>query len=62
MPILHDDRLIGRLDASLDSNRSRLVVSALHFEAPISRTVTDTVDAELHALAGWLGAGEVVRV
>jgi len=60
MPILHGDRLIGRLDPRFDRKEGVLRVNAVHSEpdAPASagRTVAHTV-AELGA---WLGADDIV--
>ncbi len=55
LPILHGDRLVGKLDASADRKRRRLVVNAVHEDEPFSAAVTAGVDAELGALAEWLG-------
>nr|WP_307834150.1 crosslink repair DNA glycosylase YcaQ family protein [Actinoplanes lichenicola] len=55
MPILHHDRLIGKLDATTDRKRGVLRVDAIHEDAPFSPAVTAAVHAELHDLARWLG-------
>ncbi len=60
LPILHGDRLVGKLDATADRKGGRLVVNAVHEDVPFSADVTAGVDAELVALADWLGL-ELVR-
>ena len=60
LPILHGDRLVGKLDATADRRAGRLVVHAVHQDVPFSPAVADDVDAEIAALAGWLGL-EVAR-
>jgi uncharacterized protein YcaQ len=54
LPILHGDRLVGKVDATADRDRGILVVNAIHEDAPFSR---EAVRAELESLAGWLGMG-----
>lgn len=55
LPILHGDRLVGKLDATADRKAGLLVVNAVHADEPFSPEVTAGVDAELAALAAWLG-------
>jgi len=55
LPILHNDRLVGKLDATADRKASRLVVNAVHADEPFTAEITAGVDAELVALAAWLG-------
>jgi uncharacterized protein YcaQ len=58
MPILHGDRLIGRIDPRYDRESGRLFINAVHAEknapadAPIASSIRD--------LADFLGASEVV--
>jgi uncharacterized protein YcaQ len=54
LPILHGDRLIGKVDATADRERGELVVHAIHEDAPFTTAIVDAVDAELHSLADWL--------
>jgi uncharacterized protein YcaQ len=54
LPILHGDRLVGKLDATADRKAGRLFVDAVHEDAPFTRAMTKSVDAEISALAGWL--------
>ena len=61
LPVLHHDRLVGKVDASADSKTRRLVVHAIHRDVPFTRDITRGVDAELEALASWLGLESVDR-
>lgn len=54
MPILHKDRLVGKIDATTDVKRGVLRVDAIHEDAPFPTTVTRAVRAELTDLAAWL--------
>ena len=57
LPILHGERLVGRIDPFFDRKAGVLRVNAVHWEAgaptdvPLEETVTE--------LAAWLGAEEV---
>jgi hypothetical protein len=55
LPVLHDDRLIGKVDATADRKRSVLDVHAIHEDVRFTRALTAAVKAELEALASWLG-------
>lgn len=55
LPILHGDRLIGKLDASADRAAATLRVNAVHEDAPFTDDERDAVDAEIDALGRWLG-------
>ncbi|MBX3099612.1 MAG: YcaQ family DNA glycosylase [Salinibacterium sp.] len=55
LPILHGDRLIGKLDATTDRERGRLVVHAIHEDEPFTPAMTSGVQDELTSLAEWLG-------
>ena len=59
LPILHDDCLIGKIDAAADRKASVLRVHAIHEDVRFTRTITKAVDAELADLAAWLGLGTV---
>lgn len=54
MPILHGDRLVGKLDATADRRAGVLRVNALHWDLTPTAAVRDGVDAELSDLAAWL--------
>jgi uncharacterized protein len=55
LPVLHEDRLIGKVDATADRKRSVLEVHAVHEDVRFTHTLTRAVHAELEALASWLG-------
>lgn len=55
LPILHGDRLVGKLDATADRKASVLRVNAIHEDVPFSRAVTAAVRKEIDDLAAWLG-------
>jgi uncharacterized protein YcaQ len=59
LPILHHDRLVGKLDAAADRKSSVLRVHAIHEDVRFTRTMTKAVQAELDDLASWLGLGAV---
>ena len=60
LPILHGDRLVGKLDAKVDRKAQLLRVLAVHEDFPWEPDIGDAVDAEFGELAAWLGV-EVVR-
>lgn len=55
LPILHRDRLVGKLDATADRKGGRLVVNAIHEDVPFPTTTTAAVHREIADLATWLG-------
>ena len=59
LPVLHHDRLIGKVDAIADRNASKLQVHAVHEDVRFTRPMTKSVHAELDALASWLGLDAV---
>jgi uncharacterized protein YcaQ len=58
LPVLHEDRLVGKVDATADRKRSVLEVHAIHEDVRFTRAMTAAVKAELEALASWLGLEE----
>jgi uncharacterized protein YcaQ len=54
LPILHGDRLVGKLDAAADRANGELVVNAIHEDVPFTAQVAEGVRAELQDLAHWL--------
>jgi uncharacterized protein YcaQ len=54
MPILHGDRLVGKLDATADRKAGVFRVDAIHQDVAFDKTMTDAVDHEIDDLAGWL--------
>ena len=59
LPVLHDDRLVAKVDATADRKASVLRVHAIHEDVKFTRTMTKAVQAELEDLASWLGLGAV---
>jgi uncharacterized protein YcaQ len=55
LPVLHHDRLVGKVDATADRKASVLRVNAIHEDVRFSRTMTKAVQSELEDLASWLG-------
>ncbi|KAA1421112.1 winged helix-turn-helix domain-containing protein [Nocardioides humilatus] len=62
LPILHDDRLVGKLDAKVDRKAGLLRVFAVHEDFAWDPAIGDAVEQEIGELAAWLGvAVEHVR-
>jgi uncharacterized protein YcaQ len=61
LPVLHNDQLVGKLDAIVDRKATVLRVDAIHEDLRFTRAITKAVDAEIDALAAWLGLGAVDR-
>jgi uncharacterized protein YcaQ len=59
LPILHEDRLVGKVDAVADRKASALRVHAIHEDVRFTRTITRAVQSELEDLASWLGLAAV---
>ncbi|WP_344942327.1 DNA glycosylase AlkZ-like family protein [Terrabacter ginsenosidimutans] len=55
LPILHHDRLVGKLDAQADRKTGTLVVNAIHEDVRFTTSVTAAVFREVADLAAWLG-------
>ena len=55
LPILHGDRLVGKVDATTDRERGTLTVNAVHEDEPFTPDLSAAVRAEVEALADWLG-------
>ena len=54
MPVLHGDRLVGKLDATADPEAGLLRVDALHQDEPLSATARTAVEREIRSLAHLL--------
>ena len=54
LPVLHDDRLVGKVDATSDRAAGVLHVDAVHEDAPFDAATRDGVLAELEDLARFL--------
>jgi uncharacterized protein YcaQ len=62
MPLLDGERILARIDPVLDRQASRLVVKSVHPEpGSTARAVDRALRASLSDLAGFLGAGGVIR-
>ena len=55
LPILHNDRMIGKLDALANRKAGLLEITAIHEDQPWTKDAKDAVRAEIEDLAGWLG-------
>ena len=54
LPLLHDERLVGRADARADHKAGVLRVPAIHLEPHATAADRDAAHAELAELAAWL--------
>ncbi len=54
LPILHGDRLVGKLDATADRSDGVLRVDAVHEDEPFPKSLAAAVQREIEDLAGWL--------
>jgi uncharacterized protein YcaQ len=61
LPILHGDRLIGRIDPRMDRKQGRLVVNAVYAEpdAPMTDATARAVAGAVGDLAAFLGAKNI---
>jgi uncharacterized protein len=55
LPILHGDRLVGKLDATAEPDEGVLRVDAVHEDLEWSDETREAVAAEIDDLARWLG-------
>jgi hypothetical protein len=55
LPILHGDRLVGKLDAIADRKAGVLRVNAIHEDVSFGKAMTAGVRREIDDLAAWLG-------
>jgi uncharacterized protein YcaQ len=55
LPILHGDRLVGKLDAVADRKATELRVHAIHEDVRFSRALSAAVGKQIDDLAAWLG-------
>jgi uncharacterized protein YcaQ len=54
LPVLHRDRLVGKLDATAEPAEGVLRVDALHEDEPFPDETREAVAAEIEELARWL--------
>jgi uncharacterized protein YcaQ len=55
LPILHEDRLVGKLDATTDRTNFAFRVHAVHEDVRFTCEITKAVHAEIESLGSWLG-------
>ncbi len=60
LPILHGDRLVGKLDAAADRKAGVLRVNAIHEDVKFTKPIAKAVRAEIEDLAGWLGLASMI--
>jgi uncharacterized protein len=61
LPVLHEGRLVGKVDATTDRKRGVLEVHAVHEDGKFTRAITKAVHAELEELSSWLGLELALR-
>lgn len=54
-PVLHHDRLVGKLDAKADRKAGTFTVNALHEDVRFTKAMRADLESEIEALAAWLG-------
>ena len=59
MPILHGDRLVGRIDPVFDREANVLRVNAVYAEPDAPREAWPAIERQIDDLAVWLGADGV---
>ncbi|MBI1741565.1 YcaQ family DNA glycosylase [Candidatus Acetothermia bacterium] len=61
MPILHGDRLIGRIDPQMDRKQKRLTINAVYAEpnAPMAKQAVQAIAGAIEELGQFLGADEI---
>ena len=58
MPVLYDDTLVGKLDATADREAGVLRVDAVHEDGDWTAQMRAAIDREIEVLAAWLGLVE----
>lgn len=54
LPILHGDRLVGKVDARSDRDTGRFIVHRIHEDEPFDAATRAAVDAQVESFAHWL--------
>jgi len=54
LPILHGDRLVGKVDARSDHDAGRFIVHRVHEDEPFDAATRRAVDEQIDDFAGWL--------
>jgi len=60
LPILHGDRLVGRIDPTFDRRRRILTVNAVYAEPNAPGDAWPAVRTAIDELASWIGAEQIV--
>jgi uncharacterized protein YcaQ len=60
MPILHGDRIVGRLDPNFDRASRVLRIDAVHAESDAPASAWPAIRKQIDELAAWLGAEDVL--
>jgi uncharacterized protein YcaQ len=55
LPVLRQDMLVGKVDATTDRRAGVLRVHAIHEDMPFDQATRNAVHAEIEHLASWLG-------
>jgi uncharacterized protein len=61
LPVLHEERLVGRLSAEMDRKANVLRVQGLHWEEKPTKAEATAVERSITGLADWLGADSISR-
>jgi len=59
LPVVHDNKLVARLDSAVDRKRNVLVINGLHWENNPALAARSSVDEAISQLAAFVGAGSV---
>jgi hypothetical protein len=59
LPVLHGDRLVGKVDAAADRKAGVLRVNAIHEDVRFTAPIAKGVQTELDDLAAWLGLDRI---
>lgn len=54
LPVLHGDRLVGKVDVTADHEEGEFVVHAVHDDKPFDNNLRSEVESKLTELARWL--------
>lgn len=60
LPILHGDRLIGRIDPVMDRQNARLTINAVYAEQGAPKSAARAISTAIQNLAEFLGARQIV--
>jgi uncharacterized protein YcaQ len=58
LPFMMNGEMVGRVDLKADRTNSALLAYSVHTEKDVKRSsINDALNAELDAMAAWLGLG-----